>query len=299
MIDFNPLVVLLYGSFVGVITGLIGAGGGTLVVPFLNLYLGLPIRLAIGTSLFQVTGIAASGAYQHFKLGTSDLRIAAVLSLSGMIMAYFGAMAAHSIPDSLLKGLFGVFVVVLAVRFMRPGKKAAPGPSSRTPQKAILTRATTGPGRSGAGFFSRFLSIGMITNGTIAGGYSGPGLSYEVKVPEVLLLGGAVGFVSGLLGVAGGFILVPGLVYLGIPMKMAVGTSLAQFVASATAGTVTYYRLDAVDVFIGLLLMTGGIAGTVVGTKLNSRLPSSTLRKIFGLLMIPLGLLMVKSALGY
>lgn len=299
MTGFNPLVVLLYGSFVGIITGLIGAGGGTLVVPFLNLYLGLPIRLAIGTSLFQVTGIAASGAYQHFKLGTSDLRIAAILSLSGVIMAYFGARAAHSVPDDLLKGLFGVFVVLLAIRFMRPGKKASPRPGAVTPQKAVIARTPTVPRRSGAGFFGRFLSIGMIFNGTIAGGYANPELDYEVKVPGILLLGGAVGFVSGLLGVAGGFILVPGLVYLGIPMKMAVGTSLAQFVASATAGTVTYYRLDAVDVFIGLLLMAGGVAGTVVGTKLNSRLPSSTLRKIFGLLMVPLGLLMLKSALGY
>ncbi len=299
MTGFNPLVVLLYGSFVGVITGLIGAGGGTLVVPFLNLYLGFPIRLAIGTSLFQITGIAASGAYQHFKLGTSDLRIAAVLSLSGMIMAYFGAMAAHSVPDDLLKGLFGVFVVLLAVRFMRPGKKAVPRPGLETPRKAVPQRATAVPGKGRAGLFGRFLSIGMITNGTMVGGCSNPGFGYEVKVPEVLLLGGAVGFVSGLLGVAGGFILVPGLVYLGIPMKMAVGTSLAQFVASATAGTVTYYRLDAVDVFIGLLLMAGGVAGTVVGTKLNNRLPSSTLRKIFGLLMVPLGLLMLKSALGY
>ena len=81
------VIIFLYGIFVGCMTGMLGAGGGTLIVPFLHLYLGLPIKTAIGTSLFQVSGIAASGASQHYRFGSTDLKLALILIISGSSMA--------------------------------------------------------------------------------------------------------------------------------------------------------------------------------------------------------------------
>ncbi|MEK6978505.1 MAG: sulfite exporter TauE/SafE family protein [Candidatus Hydrothermarchaeota archaeon] len=292
-ITFNPLVVLGYGVLVGIITGLLGVGGGTLVVPFLSLYLGLPIRLAIGTSLFQITGIAASGAYQHFKLGSSDLKLAAVLASSGAFMAYVGAVVSRFIPADLLKGVFGVFVIVIAYKFMQ---------TKKAPLKAatVVPRPVSIPPPIQQQVFFSFLPVNMITHYVPMDIHrqSRSG-EYDINVPKMVLLGGGVGLFSGILGVGGGFLLVPGLVFLGIPIKVAVGTDLAQIVASSIVGASTYYSNGDVALSIGLLLMAGGVVGTVIGAKLNRKIPSATLRRLFGFIMIPLGLLMVKSALGY
>lgn len=292
-ITYNPLVVLGYGVLVGIITGLMGVGGGTLVVPFLTLYLGLPIRLAIGTSLFKTPLMAASGAYQHFKLGSSDLRLAAVLASSGGLMAYVGAVVSRFIPADLLKGIFGVFVVIIAYKFMQP-KKAPLKAATVAPRPVSIS-----PPIQRQWFFP-FLLVNMITNYVPMNIHrQSKSGDYDINVPKTVLLGGGVGFLSGILGVGGGFLLVPGLVFLGIPIKVAVGTDLAQMAVSSVVGAGTYYAHGDVALAIGLLLMAGGSVGAVIGAKLNRRVPSATLKRLFGFIMIPLGLLMVKSALGY
>ena len=75
-VDVNLVITTAYALFVGVIVGMLGSGGGTLIVPFLTLYMNVPMKTALGTSLFQVSGIAAAGAYQHRKLGSADLKLA-------------------------------------------------------------------------------------------------------------------------------------------------------------------------------------------------------------------------------
>ena len=119
---------------------------------------------------------------------------------------------------------------------------------------------------------------------------------YTIHIPKVFLLGGIVGFSSGVLGVGGGFLLVPGLAFLGIPLKIAVGTDLTQIIASASVGTATYYPDGYVDLAVGSLLMVGGIIGTFIGTRLNKKLPASTLKKSFGILMLFVGVLMISKA---
>jgi hypothetical protein len=285
-IQFNVLTVLGYGVLVGIITGLMGVGGGTLVVPFLTLYLRLPIKLALGTSLFQITGIASSGAYQHFKLGSADLKLAAILAASGGGMAYLGATTAQYIPGELLKGVFGVFVIFIAIRFMRGGKakKREKGPEQK--MRIVATHVLP------ICVISHHIPLHIPRHSRL-------GVDYEIPLVQSVLLGGVVGFFSGILGVGGGFLLVPGLVFLGIPIKIAVGTDLAQIVASSIVGASTYFRHGDVDLVIGLLLMAGGIAGTVIGTRLNRWIRPVALRKVFGGIMIPIGLLMIRSALGH
>jgi hypothetical protein len=283
-IQFNVLTVLGYGVLVGIVSGLMGVGGGTLVVPFLALYLRLPMKLALGTSLFQIAGIASSGAYQHFKLGSADLKLAAILTSTGGAMAYIGATAAHYLPGDLLEGTFGVFVVLIAYKFMRGGKV-------RRKEKGTEKRKVTASQILPISFVSHYIPAYIPRHSRLK-------IDYEIPLLQSLALGGTVGFFSGVLGVGGGFLLVPGLVFLRIPIKIAVGTSLAQIIISAIVGTATYLHHGDVDLMIGFLLMTGGIVGTVVGTRLNRHIQPLTLRKIFGGVMIPLGLLMIQSALG-
>lgn len=269
---------------------MLGAGGGTLIVPFLALYLKLPIKTAIGTSLFQVTGIAASGAFQHYRYGSSDLKLALMLMISGSSMAFVGARFAQQVPNNILKAIFGVFVIMVALKFV--GSK-----SGEATAKSRAGRERPSHIRETLHHLGRFLPVGMVTPIPLHIHRKTRIAEYTINLPMVLLLGGAVGFSSGLLGVGGGFLLVPGLVFLGIPMKVAVGTDLTQIIASASVGTATYFMGGYVDPIVGTLLMAGGIVGTVIGTRLNKKMPTSTLKKIFGVLMVFVGLLMVRNAL--
>ena len=289
-IDVNPFLVFAYGILVGCVTAMLGAGGGTLIVPFLTLYLKLPIKTAIGTSLFQVTGIAASGAFQHYRYGSSDLKLALILMISGSSMAFVGARFAQLVPNNILKAIFGVFVILVALKFVRSksGESTATAPSKSEKNSHFMHFLHS---------LGRFLPVGMVTPVPLYIHRRTKIAEYTINLPGVFLLGGAVGFSSGLLGVGGGFLLVPGLVFLGIPMKVAVGTDLTQIIASASVGTATYFLSGYVDPIIGSLLMTGGIVGTVVGARLNRRMPTSTLKKIFGVLMVFVGLLMIRNAL--
>ncbi|MBI5253262.1 MAG: sulfite exporter TauE/SafE family protein [Euryarchaeota archaeon] len=291
-IDVNILVIFAYGIIVGTITALLGAGGGTLIVPFLTLYVGMPIRSAIGTSLFQVTGIAASGAYQHYKYGSADLKLAAILISSGSVMAYVGATLAQRVPGNALKVIFGVFVILIALKFMRSPKK------SEAEHAFKYDTAKAQPKVKKNNLFALILPVAFVSSLPLAIKRTCPIGDYTIDVPKILLLGGSVGLLAGLLGVGGGFLLVPGLVFLCIPMKVAVGTDLTQIIASAAVGASTYYAKGDVDPIIGSLLMVGGILGTVFGTRLNKKLPAMTLRRLFGVIMIPIGLLMIRSALS-
>lgn len=88
-----------------------------------------------------------------------------------------------------------------------------------------------------------------------------------VSVPLFLALGGAVGVLSGLFGVGGGFLLTPLMIFLGIPPAVAVGTSAAHIVASSVSGAVTQYRRDNVDLQMGLVMLAGGFVGTGIGVE--------------------------------
>ncbi|GCC10213.1 sulfite exporter TauE/SafE [archaeon] len=94
----------------------------------------------------------------------------------------------------------------------------------------------------------------------------------------------------------GSFLLVPRLAFLGVPMKIAVGTDLIQIMASTSVGTATYYPDGYVDLAIGSFLMVGSIIGTFIGTGLNKKLLVSALKKNFGILMLFVGVLMISKA---
>ncbi len=297
------VIIFLYGIFVGCMTGMLGAGGGTLIVPFLHLYLGLPIKTAIGTSLFQVSGIAASGASQHYRFGSSDLKLASILIISGSSMAFVGAKFAKLVPDNALKLVFGIFVIAVALKFMKSKSKEKTSEDSvqtvqtvQTVKNEVKVNQLNSQNYNMFHNLGKFLHVNMVSPIPMYMHRKTKIAEYTINVPKVFLLGGIVGFSSGVLGVGGGFLLVPGLAFLGVPMKIAVGTDLTQIIASASVGTATYYPDGYVDLAVGSLLMVGGIIGTFIGTRLNKKLPASTLKKSFGILMLFVGVLMISKA---
>ncbi len=293
------IIVFIYGIFVGMVTGMLGAGGGTLIVPFLNLYLGMPMKTAIGTSLFQYIGISSSGAYQHYRLGSSDLMVALILIISGSVTSIAGAKVGKVVPNHILKLLFGVLVLIIAVKFLKPKSKRKTLEAPVAPVKVKKAKESQNThtyhmlhnlGNS--------LHLNLVSPIPMYMHRKTKIAEYTINVPLVFILGGVVGFFTGLLGVGGGFLYIPGLMMLGIPMKVTVGASLTPIIVTSTMGAATYLTGGYVDIIVGVILMIGGIIGTFIGTRLNKKLPTSTLKTSFGVLMLLIGFVMITKAMG-
>lgn len=110
----NIVLLLLLGVFSGVISGLLGIGGGVILVPALIFLARFEVHYAIGVSLAVIVPTALIGAMKHYALGHYELSSVLVLALGGMAGAYFGAKFSASVPDEMLKRIFGVLLLVLA-----------------------------------------------------------------------------------------------------------------------------------------------------------------------------------------
>lgn len=227
---------------VGLVFGLLGAGGSILTVPIMVFALGQDPKVAIVMSLPIVGGVALVGITRHWRAGNVDLRTAIPFGIAAMLGAFGGARLAR-----LLEG--GTQLVLLALLMF------------------------------GA-------AISMYRN---AGVPDTPAASdSERKLgPMVLALGAFTGVLTGLVGIGGGFLLVPALVLLAkVPMHSAVGTSLVVITMNTVAGYLGY--LGSVDVPWTIVAMFGGIAavGIVIGIALLPRIPQATLKRAFAVLLV-------------
>lgn len=220
------------GGVVGVVLGLLGAGGSLLTVPALVFLLGLDTGDASGTSLVAVAMMATTGLVVHARAGRCACREGATFGIAAAVVAAGAGALAALIPDPVLSGAFAVLLVVTAV---------------------WITRRD--------------------------GGTSMEASSGDASVLTIGVAGGGVGALTGLLGVGGGFLIVPALIGLrDMPMPLAVGTSQLIVVISALAGIVGRVAGGSIHWRLGLLFGLGGIVGAAVGSKLADRVSPRRLR---------------------
>lgn len=224
-------VALGVGIVVGVVLGLLGAGGSLLTVPALVFLLGLDTGEASGTSLVAVTMMAITGVVVHARAGRCACREGLMFGATAALVAAGAGALAGFVPDRVLSGAFAVLLVVTAAWITRRDE----------------TSVETSPRDASA------LTVGAA--------------------------GGGVGALTGLLGVGGGFLIVPALVGLrDMPMPLAVGTSQLIVIISALAGIVGRLTGDSIHWRLGLLFGLGGVVGAAVGSKLADRVPARQLR---------------------
>lgn len=273
-----PLVSL--GLIIGLISGLFGVGGGFLLVPLLNSFFGIPYSLAVGTTLGQMFFTAFSGSARHIVQKNVDLKMALLLltgSLPGLLLG-IGIMNSLQTPITytirgrqvtqldLIMSIIYLFFLISLGTFMV--------------WETCCRR--TDPGEH-HGF-----SLGFLL-----------GLSWKplVRVPSLgerevsawffSLLGLGVGILSGLLGVGGGFILMPALVYLmGTSSHYAVGTSLLQTLVVSMAGATLHFMHGNVNLWMVLYLAVGSITGAQLGAFITSKVCCIWIRKYFGFLVL-------------
>jgi uncharacterized membrane protein YfcA len=273
----NMVVLLAMGAAVGFLSGLFGVGGGFLITPLLIFY-NIPPAIAVATGANQVIASSISGALSHFKKGTIDFKLGTVLLAGGIVGSTLGVWVFSllrsvgqldlfvSLLYVALLGTVGSMMLVESVRAMR---RAAGGvaPSLRKPgQHNWIHRLP---------LKMRFRASKLF-----------------VSVIPVLGLGAIIGFLASIMGVGGGFIMVPALIYLlKVPTNVVIGTSLFQIVFTAAYTTIVHATANqTVDVVLAFLLMIGGVAGAQYGAKAGQKLRGEQLRALLALLVVAVAL---------
>jgi uncharacterized protein len=252
------LLGLALAALIGLSLGLLGGGGSILTVPIFVYVLGFGAKEAIAMSLAVVGAVSLFGAAGHWRAGNVNLRVALVFGLVAMVGTYLGARLAVYFSGAAQLALFAVVMLLAAVFMMREGK-----PARAVGEEEAMGGAAALPGGAPAGR----MPLGLI-----------------------VVEGLAVGALTGLVGVGGGFLIVPALVLLGgIPMKQAVGTSLLVIAMKSASGFLGY--LGQVEVPWGFMTLFTAVAvvGILGGTYLVRFVSQAALKRAFALFLLVMG----------
>lgn len=247
------------GFAMGLSLGLLGAGGSILTVPIFVYVLGVDPKPAIAMSLAVVGTTSLAGALRHWTGGNTNLRVAFTFGPVAMTGSYFGARLATLVSGRVQLTFFAVVMFVAAVSMFREPR-----------------RVTT-------------------SNGPVESGHARSGIAFWF----LGLQGLVVGVLTGLVGVGGGFLIIPALVlFVRLPMKMAVGTSLVIIALNAAAGFYGYLGQTAMQ--WGLMGMFTGvaIAGIVTGTYLVRFVSQRALRRAFAVFVLFMSVLILFQNVG-
>lgn len=251
------IVAAFFGALIGVILGLTGAGGAIIAVPLLVFGLQLLVAEAAPIALFAVSVSATIGALLALKQGRVRYRAAGFIAFTGALASPLGIYIARQIPDAALRLLFAAVLGYIAIRMFRP--------SGNYPVKAATASLPATPCQLDD---------------------SSGRLVWDAHCARSLALSGiAVGFLSGLLGVGGGFIIVPALQKATLlHMRAIVPTSLAVVALVSAAGAFSAVLAGSMNWTIALPFTAGAVAAMLVAGRFTDRFTGPGLQKGFAIL---------------
>ncbi|WP_040853910.1 sulfite exporter TauE/SafE family protein [Phyllobacterium sp. YR531] len=276
-ISVNIFVLFGMGAAVGFLSGMFGVGGGFLITPLLIFY-NIPPAVAVATGANQVIASSFSGALTHFKRGTLDVKLGSLLVIGGIFGAAIGIYVFVLLRelgqlDLIVSLLYVVFLSTIGGLMLYESVKAMR--RTKAGQLATLKK----PGQHNwvhrLPFKMRFRASKIY-----------------VSIIPILVLGAAIGFLSSIMGVGGGFIMVPAMIYLlKMPTNVVIGTSLYQIVFVTAFTTVMQATTNqSVDIVLAFLLMSGGVIGAQYGARIGQKLRGEQLRALLALLVLAVGL---------
>ncbi|MEM9222635.1 MAG: sulfite exporter TauE/SafE family protein [Pseudomonadota bacterium] len=276
------LLVLAMGVGVGLISGLFGVGGGFLMTPLL-IFAGIPPAVAVASVTPQIVASSASGALAYFRRRQVDLKLAGILTLSGS----FGAVAGAQLFALLgARGQLSVVIAISYTLFLATIGALMVNESVRAVLRNRAARkrgATPQPTRRGGehGWVHRLPLKVRFRRSRL-----------YISILPVVGLGVSISFMGTLLGIGGGFIMLPALIYLlKVPTSVVVGTSLLQIVGVMSMATIMHsVASQTVDVLLAFILMIGGVLGAQIGASLGQSLRGEQLRVLLGLLVLAVGI---------
>lgn len=280
----NIFLILFLGGITGVLSGMFGIGGGFLMTPFLML-MGIPPAVAVSSSVNQMIGSSFSGFLAHLRRSNVDIKIGAIIIIGGFVGSSFGVWLFAKLKDTghidfaislcyvLFLGTIGVLMAHESISSIISKKK---GVVKVTQEKKNWFLELPLP------FIMEF-----------------PRSNLKVSIILPFCVGLVPGILSSIMGIGGGFILVPAMIYiLGMPTSVVVGTSLFNTVFITTNVTILQaISTHTVDAVLAILILTSGVVGAQFGTRLGLKLPAEQLRALLAIMVlavvIQLGLQMV------
>ena len=260
---------LVLGITVGLVLGLTGAGGSILAVPLLMVALSWPMTQAVPVALIAVAAAAAMGSYLAWRKSYVRYRAAILMAVAGVLFAQLGLRVADVLPQSKLSLIFAVVLTLVASRMFVQAWRAPA-------DAAVVRAAVEGDGEHAHGPICRLHpSTGRI-------------VWTRVSALVIAMIGAAAGFLSGLLGVGGGFVIVPALrVATQLSMHSAVATSLMA-IAITSLGTVGGALLQGreLPLMVALPFVAGALLGMLGGHALAPRIAGPRLQQGFAVLML-------------
>jgi uncharacterized protein len=271
-VSVNILMLLGIGGMVGVLSGMFGVGGGFILTPLL-FFLGIPPAVAVASAANQIVGSSFSALLAHLRRRTVDFRMGLVLLAGGMLGSALGVQLFTALKRAgqlelfvsllyvVLLGTIGGLMLTESLRAIR---------RSRDPNAPLVAR------RRHSWVHKLPLKVRFRTS-----------QMYVSAIPP-FVIGAIVGILAAIMGVGGGFIMVPAMIYLiGMPTKVVVGTSVFQFLFVTAFTTLMHaWQSQSVDTVLALLLLIGGVIGAQVGVGLATRLRAEQLRVLLALLVL-------------
>jgi uncharacterized membrane protein YfcA len=281
-LSVNALVIILLGSGVGVLSGMFGVGGGFLTTPLLIFY-GIPPAVAAASASTQVTGASVSGVFAHMKRGGVDFQMGGVLVVGGI----FGTGAGAAIFE-MLESIGQIDTVINILYVLMLGSIG--GLMAKESLTSVLAVRAGKPVAA-----AKRRHHPLVANLPMRWRFYRSGLYISPIAP--LILGFITGIMTMLLGVGGGFIMVPAMLYLlGMGAQVVVGTSLFQILFVTIASTMMHsLTTKAVDIVLAVFLLIGSVTGAQIGARLAQRMRPEYLRLFLAAIVL---LVAIRMALG-
>ncbi|MFN3515653.1 MAG: sulfite exporter TauE/SafE family protein [Novosphingobium sp.] len=269
----NGLVIVALGALTGILSGMFGVGGGFLTTPLMIFY-GIPPTVAAASAASQVTGASVSGVLAHTRRGGVDYHMGAVLVVGGIIGTGIGAVLFRLLQQwgqidvvinllyVLLLGGIGYVMARESWQALQAQKAGVPVPPSKRRHHP------------------------MVASLPLRWRFYRSGLYISPLAP--LLLGVFTGILTMLMGIGGGFVLVPAMLYiLGMSANVVVGTSLFQILFVTMATTMMHaLTTRAIDIVLAALLLIGSVSGAQIGSQLAEKIPAEKLRFVLAAIVL-------------
>ncbi|ANY19920.1 hypothetical protein A6F68_01404 [Tsuneonella dongtanensis] len=279
-LSVNGLFIVALGALTGVLSGLFGVGGGFLTTPLLIFY-GIPPTVAAASASTQVTGASVSGVLAHNRRGGVDYRMGLVTVAGGAIGSGIGALLFRFFQslgqiDTVISILYVVMLGTIGTLMAREAWTAIR--ASKTGERPVVAKRRHHPLVASLPMRWRFYRSGLY-----------------ISPLAPLILGVAVGILTMLMGVGGGFILVPAMLYiLGMSAGVVVGTSLFNILFVTMVTTMMHaLTTKAVDIVLAGLLLLGSVSGAQIGSQLAQKARPEALRLVLAAIVLLVALRML------
>jgi uncharacterized membrane protein YfcA len=281
-ISVNIFLILSLGGVAGILAGMFGVGGGFLMTPFL-IFIGVPPAIAVASSANQIIAASFSGFLAHFRRSNVDIRMGAVMIIGGLIGSSFGVYLFSILKDIgqidlVISVCYVVFLGTIGSMMAHESIKLIVSKHKGHPIK---------PRNKNNWLVSLPLPFVM----------EFPRSEIKISVIIPVLIGIFSGVLVSLMGIGGGFIIIPAMIYvLGMRTSVVIGTSLLQTVfVTANVTFLQSISTHTVDIILAVLMLASSVIGAQFGTRLGMKFPSEQLRAMLAIMVL---LVVIKMGIG-